>query len=125
MCPRYWCRWRGPAAELPALLTLHKSVRLEGGDYTAACAHGHTCQNLTVGSGVSIYGLPGTRVPTVVVQPGSTGIMLSKLSIGGQLWFPPAPAKTSDCSFFHIHAPARHSASRASSSASRRSITHR
>ena len=135
------------ADELAALLAQHKTVRLEGGDYTAGCARSGTCANLTLTSGVTfppvrsravacssvyycthfgvsriyhappagmaLYGLPNTRVPTVIVQPGSTGIMLSKLQIAGLLHFPAAAQRdgltpqptTSHCSFFHISGP--------------------
>ena len=38
-----------------------------------------------------------------MVQPGSSGIMLSALTIQGLLHFPASdPAVTSHCSFFHI-----------------------
>ena len=97
------------AGDLARLLAQHKSIRLEAGDYTAACARTKSCVNLTLTSGMSIHGLPGTRVPTVVVQPGSTGILLSMLEIAGLLYFPAAAggegaaagAATSHCSFFH------------------------
>ena len=93
------------APQLAALLTQHKNIRLESGDYTASCARSHSCTNLTLQSGMSIHGLPGSRVPTVVVQPGSSGIMLTTLELAGLLHFPASdrdPALTSFCSFFRI-----------------------
>ena len=56
-----------------------------------------------------IYGLPGTRVPTLIVSPGSTQIMLSNLVIPGSLVFPrhgggaAAAGPTAFCSFFHLN----------------------
>jgi hypothetical protein len=106
------------AAELPALLAQHRHVRLESADYCAACPrdpiHGRAeCGwNITVGSGMSIQGLPGTQVPTVVIEPGSTGVLLSTLEFCQSvpqpplLHFPPAPAggpPTRESSFIRLH----------------------
>ena len=89
--------------ELNALITQHKTVRLAAADYTGGPRGG--APNITVTSGMKIYGLPGTRVPTIIVSPGSTGVMLHMLEVSGLLYFPPASADTSltqFCSFFHI-----------------------
>jgi hypothetical protein len=95
-------RW----AELGALLAQHKTVRLAAADYTGGPRGG--APNITVTSGMKIYGLPGTRLPTIIVAPGSTGVMLHKLEVSGLLYFPPAAADnppTQFCSFFHISGP--------------------
>ena len=68
-------RW----AELGALLAQHKTVRLAAADYTGGPRGG--APNITVTSGMKIYGLPGTRLPTIIVAPGSTGVMLHKLEV--------------------------------------------
>jgi hypothetical protein len=95
---------------LSALIKLHTVVRLEAADYTASChgssaPSGSTCANVTLVSGAMIYGLPGTVIPTVVVPPGSTGIMLTTLGISGLLYFPPSTARTTKCSFFRLAGP--------------------
>ena len=104
------------AAELPALLAQHRHIRLESGNYCGACptdARGRAeCGwNITVGSGMSIQGLPGTQIPSVVVEPGSSGVLLSNLdfcpgSTTPLLYFPPAAAgsaPTRESSFIRLH----------------------
>ena len=104
------------AAELPALLAQHRHIRLESANYCGACptdARGRAeCGwNITVGSGMSIQGLPGTQIPSVVVEPGSSGVLLSNLdfcpgSTTPLLYFPPAAAgsaPTRESSFIRLH----------------------
>ena len=90
------------AARLQALLDQHGSVRLLPGDYRPTCTTTRAphqppftnCSfpeaNLTVRTGQRIWGLPGTRIPGVVVEPGAVGVLLSTLTLDGQtLYFPP------------------------------------
>ena len=55
-----------------------------------------------------IYGLPGTKVPTLIVSPGSTQIMLANLQLD-LLVFPThrgaAKGPTAFCSFFRLNGP--------------------
>jgi hypothetical protein len=53
-----------------------------------------------------IYGLPGTTVPTLIVSPGSTQIMLANLQLNTLVFPSHGGAKepsTSYCSFFHLN----------------------
>lgn len=74
------------AAELSLLLATHGQIRLESADYCAECPidpatrRPQCAWNISVGSGMSIQGLPGTSIPSVVIQPGSSGIALSGLN---------------------------------------------
>jgi hypothetical protein len=55
---------------------------------------------------MTIYGLPGSKVPTLIVAPGSTGVVLSNLELDN-LVFPhhgeSAIPSTRFCSFFHLN----------------------
>lgn len=102
------------AASLQALLDKHGSVRLLPGDYRAACTTTRAphqppvtnCSfppaNLTVRTGQRIWGLPGARVPGVVIEPGAKGVVLSALTFAGQpLYFPAGGEVTTQHSTFH------------------------
>lgn len=104
------------AAELSSLLAQHQHIRLESANYCAECpvdARGRAeCGwNITVGSGMSIQGLPGTQIPTVVVEPGSSGVLLSTLDFCActqppLLHFPAATAgspPTRESTFIRLH----------------------
>ena len=97
------------AKELGALLATHKVIRLGPFDYSKDPAldpqRAPPLPNITVSSGMRVYGLPGTGIPGVVVTPGSTAVLITTVRTG-LLYFPPAapgPASvTKFCSFFHI-----------------------
>eukprot|EP01051_Picozoa_sp_SAG22_P003923 SAG22_NODE_200_length_15420_cov_4.424581_11_plen_585_part_00 len=102
-------------AELPELLAQHRHIRLESANYCAACptdpcGRAECGWNISVASGMSVQGLPGTQVPSVVVEPGSSGVLLSNLnfcqSAQSLLLFPPAlpgSPPTRESSFIRLH----------------------
>jgi hypothetical protein len=106
------------AASLQELLDKHGSVRLLPGDYVPTCTTTRTgrqppvtnCSfppaNLTVRTGQRIWGLPGAKVPGVVIEPGAQGVVLSALTFAGQpLYFPPGSGKTQACTFQRLNGP--------------------
>ena len=70
------------AANLGSLLQQHKVIRLASFDYSKHM------NNITLSNGMRIYGLPGAVVPTVIIRPGSSHILLSNMRIAGSLYFP-------------------------------------
>ena len=74
-------RW----AELGTLLTQHKVIRLAAADYTGGPRGG--APNITISSGMKIYGLPGTRVPTIIISPVSSHTIRPLLVIDMGLFF--------------------------------------
>ena len=106
------------AASLQELLDKHGSVRLLPGDYVPTCTTIRTgrqppvtnCSfppaNLTVRTGQRIWGLPGAKVPGVVIEPGAQGVVLSALTFAGQpLYFPPGSGTTQACTFQRLNGP--------------------
>ena len=77
------------AANLSSLLTEHRVVRLAPFDYSRP--HGPLAPNLTLTSGMRLYGLPGTILPTIIVAPGTTNASISNVRVFGLLYFPPTP----------------------------------
>ena len=72
-------RW----VELGALLTQHKVIRLAAADYTGGPRGG--APNITISSGMKVYGLPGTRVPTIVISPVGSHTIRPLLVIYGYI----------------------------------------
>ena len=77
-------------APLQQRLEQHTSIRLLQGDYS----RGGTVQNITLRSGMRVYGLPGSRLPPVVVAAGTTGAALSTVRTT-LLYFAPASSTAS------------------------------
>ena len=106
------------AASLQLLLDKHGSVRLLPGDYQANCTTTRpphhppvtNCSfppaNLTVRTGQRVWGLPGARIPGVVIEPGAEGVVLSGLNFAGQpLYFPPGSSTTQFSTFHRLNGP--------------------
>ena len=98
------------ASALQQALASHGQVRLAANaDYTPNCTtdratRKRSCSfpeaNITVGSGQAIWGLGGTVVPGLVVEPGAQGVILSTLRTH-LLLFPGAAQATTRYSSFH------------------------
>lgn len=91
------------AATLQEALDTHRVVRLERGEYRCGeCAD--EANPLRLSSGMQIYGLGvSTSLPPAIVEPGTTGLVLSNLSfphIG--LTFPASEEVTRDNLFFFM-----------------------
>ena len=82
-------------ANLQIRLDLYGAIRLEKGDYLL----GNPLTSLTIRSGNRIFGL-GNDMPTMIVEPGTTGAILSALH--GRLQFPASALVTSQNVFRHI-----------------------
>ncbi len=70
----------------------HRAVRLMPGDYGAG--------PITLRSGQQLYGLPGTRVGRIVIEPGASGAMVS--GVQSNVVFPASDAVTKGNTIFRI-----------------------
>ncbi len=84
------------AGRLQKALDEHKVVRLQWADY-----RGRGPKRLVLRSGCAVYGLYGTAIPEVVVEPGTTGAILSSVN-PVQLTFPPSAEVTRENLFYRI-----------------------
>lgn len=91
------------AATLQEALDTHGIVRLERGEYRCGeCAD--EANPLRLSSGMQIYGLGvSTSLPPIVVEPGTTGLVLSNLSVPHiGVTFPASEEVTRDNLFFFM-----------------------
>jgi hypothetical protein len=80
------------ARELQRLLDEHGSIRLDpAGDYRRATG-------ITLHSGQAIYGAAGTRMGRLIVEPGTSGAIVSGV-VPDALEFPPSRLRTHDNCF--------------------------
>eukprot|EP00039_Didymoeca_costata_P023100 m.5964 g.5964 ORF g.5964 m.5964 type:complete len:779 (-) comp3453_c0_seq1:107-2443(-) len=91
------------ASQLQQLISLHKVIRLESLDYTTIP---NVPDNVTVATGTIIYGLPGTKFPGIIIQPGSVNITISNIDTK-LLYFPPSATNTVTkyCTFQRLVGP--------------------
>ncbi|MCL6101193.1 MAG: hypothetical protein M1292_01700, partial [Bacteroidetes bacterium] len=77
-------------ADLQKALDAHRIVVLDNGDYTVPN------NTVTLKSGYQLYGDPvGTSIPPVIVAPGTTGALLSTVTVKAGVTFPASPRITS------------------------------
>ena len=81
------------SASLQEALDAHGSVRLLAGDYGAG--------PITLRSGQEIYGVPGTKVRQIVVEPGTSGALVSMIQ--GNVVFPESSKVTRANTFLRIY----------------------
>ncbi len=73
----------GASSAIQTALDTYKIVRLEAADYTAK---GTISVPVVMKSGYQLYGLPGTAVSTLTIEPGATGVVVS--GVNGNMIFP-------------------------------------
>jgi hypothetical protein len=78
---------------LQQALDAHHSVRLLPGDYGPG--------PITLRSGEHLYGLPGTKLQTIIVEPGTTGALVS--GVQSNVIFPASDAVTRDNTFLRTN----------------------
>ena len=78
---------------LQQALDAHRSVRLMPGDYGPG--------PVTLRSGQQLYGLPGTKLGRIIIEPGATGSLVS--GIQGSVVFPASDKVTRGNTIFRLH----------------------
>jgi len=81
------------SAGLQQALDAHRTVRLMPGDYGPG--------PVTLHSGQQIYGLPGTKLKQIIIEPGATGVLVS--GVQGNVVFPASDKVTHGNTLLRIY----------------------